>query len=219
MGFDKTCAATGCGLSFQGFAQMCVLATGRIISVIANGRRKLTAHPYNLCCKAITSHERKNVSLKHECSQTNDNIFKFSVYKLQTKSTRFAWELLSAAAISACIIYQLKLQTTSNFPALHDSYLDSSWGWLVSFACPYFLLSSSRFISFIKSCPGSGASECVVLSACLRMNGDEVTAGDSDLDGTPGRGDEPRCGVMSAAEVGPWGQSWRRKRAPSSFTK
>lgn len=38
--------------------------------------------------------------------------------------------------------------------------------------------------------------ECVfVLSACLRMNGDEaspsVTAGDSDLDGTPSRGDEP----------------------------
>lgn len=39
------------------------------------------------------------------------------------------------------------------------------------------------------------------------MNGVEaspsVTAGDSDLDGTPSRGDELWGGVMSAAEVGP----------------
>lgn len=50
-----------------------------------------------------------------------------------------------------------------NFPALHVSYLDFSWGWLVSSVYLYFLLSSSRFISFlkIKVVQDSGATACL----------------------------------------------------------
>lgn len=81
-----------------------------------------------------------------------------------------------------------------SFPALHVSYLGFSWGWLVSFVCPCFLLSSSRFVPFQKVVQGALRVCVCVLSACLRMNGVQaspsVTAGDSDLDGTPSRGDE-----------------------------
>lgn len=94
-----------------------------------------------------------------------------------------------------CNICLHRSQSYKNFPALHVSYLDSSWGWLVSFVCPCFLLSSSRFISLQKVVQEERCERVFVLSACLEMNGDEaspsVTAGDSDLDATPSRGDEP----------------------------
>lgn len=67
------------------------------------------------------------------------------------------------------------------------SYLGFSWGLLVSYVFPDFLLSSSRFNTSKKqpaeSCPGQRRVCASVLSGCRRMNGDEaspsVTAGRS----------------------------------------
>lgn len=77
------------------------MCTGRTITPTAN----LTAHPCNLCCKTITSHERVSDTVEVLCSKLLHSLRLFN--KLQEKSTRFAAELLSAAATSARIIYQL----------------------------------------------------------------------------------------------------------------
>lgn len=127
----------------------------------------------------------------------------------------------SVRAPARCSNTPTSLPTFSKTFRLHASYLGFSWGWLVSYAFPDFLLSSLGFVYFEekrKSCLGSGATACpewlpwewMVQKHRLRSQREPQT-----LMGLPR--ERRRRAVRSdvSSRGWPWGQSWHRKHTPS----
>lgn len=161
------------------------------------------------------------VCVKCECSRTATRWW-YNDWSFSTNCRRqINKELLSAAAVTSARIVHTLIQTFLprfllglacflRLPRLSSVIITPIFG------CVF--LFKFRFKKVVHG--GSGVSECVfVLSACLRMNGDEaspsVTAGHSDLDGTP---ELQRRRAVRRSDVSSRGWPWGQALASLAYT-